>query len=166
MSYYSPFTYKPNCPFYIPPFNNNTCDSYTPNEYIEPPPAPAQYDGYDYLLAECELPHPNLNLTIHPNSAAAQLGLTPEELAPILKEQQEFLDTVSYEPKQYKHPLAECAQPLLHNLDIIIHPNSAAAQLELTTEKIAEVLEDQEQWMREAEVHTSMPTHTTYLEPE
>jgi hypothetical protein len=61
----------------------------------------------------------------------------------------------------------------LCNLDIAVHPNSAAAQLGLTAEEIAEVLEDQEQWMREeeeqknkAEVHTSTPAHTTYLEPD
>jgi hypothetical protein len=30
-------------------------------------------------------------LTTHPNSAAAQLGLTPAELAPILQEQHELM---------------------------------------------------------------------------
>jgi hypothetical protein len=31
------------------------------------------------------------SIHIHPESAAGQLGYTPEELAPILREQQEFL---------------------------------------------------------------------------
>jgi hypothetical protein len=84
MSHYSPFTYEPNSPFYIPPFNNNTHNSYLLNEYIEPSPAPAQYDGYDYLLAECVQPHPDLNLTIHPNSATAQLGLRVDPVSLVI----------------------------------------------------------------------------------
>ena len=71
---------------------------------------------------------------IHPNSAAAQLGLTPEELVPVLREQQ-----CEYE---YAQPLPVSAGPT-------IHPGSVAAQLGLTQEEIQEVLEDQEEWMRE-----------------
>ena len=107
-NHYSPFTYETDSPFYIPAFNHN---HHQPSEYSQQTPDPTQYDKYQYSPAENTQPHPDLDLTIHPNSAAAQLGLTPEELAPILKEQQEFLDTASYEPKRYEHPLAECAQP-------------------------------------------------------
>jgi len=35
--------------------------------------------------------HTQPKIIIHPNSAAAQLGLTPAELVPILGEQQEYL---------------------------------------------------------------------------
>jgi len=46
------------------------------------------------LLIEYAQPHPDLNFAIHSDSAAAQLWLTPEELAPILQEQQEFLNSL------------------------------------------------------------------------
>ena len=53
--------YHQNTPIYNPGYNN----------YWEPQLPPSTY--------------------IHPDSVAAQLGLTPEELAPILRDQQEFL---------------------------------------------------------------------------
>ena len=60
----------------------------------------APYDHYSQI--EYAQPHPNLDFTIHLNLVAAQLGLTPEKLAPILQEQQEFLnslDSRGYEPE-------------------------------------------------------------------
>ena len=42
----------------------------------------------NYSYWEPQLP-PSIH--IHPDSVAAQLGLTPSEMAPILQEQQEFL---------------------------------------------------------------------------
>ena len=108
--------------------------------------------GYDaYAPIEYAQPHPDFNFTIHLNSAAAQLGLTPEELAPILQEQQEFLDSLDslgYEPKQqwYEHPPTRHTQP---PFELDIHPNSMAAQLGLTLEEVREVNEEQERWFRE-----------------
>ena len=49
---------------------------------------PSQNSAYSYHYQEPQLPPCTY---IHPDSAAAQLGLTPEELAPILEEQHQFL---------------------------------------------------------------------------
>jgi hypothetical protein len=49
---------------------------------------PYHISAYSYHYREPQIP-PSIH--IHPESAAGQLGLTPEELAPILREQQEFL---------------------------------------------------------------------------
>jgi hypothetical protein len=46
----------------------NTYDNYPPYEYAQPPP----------------------ELDVHPNSAAAQLGLTPEELREVAEEQERW----------------------------------------------------------------------------
>jgi hypothetical protein len=48
------------------------------------------YDGYSQI--EYAQPHPNLT--------AVQLGFTLEEMAPILKEQQEWMATMSYMVEQ------------------------------------------------------------------
>jgi hypothetical protein len=53
------------------------------------------YNNYKYTQ-----PHPNFNLVIHPNSAAARLGFTLEEMAPILQEQQDLMATPICEPEQ------------------------------------------------------------------
>jgi hypothetical protein len=64
-------------------------------------------------------------------------------MAPILQEQQKWTATIGYKPKQqYEHPPARPAQPQPPPKIIIIHPNSAAPQLELTQEDIREVLDD------------------------
>ena len=107
-----------------------------------------QYDEYQSSQIEYAQPHPDFNLVIHPNSAAARLGFSPEEMAPIPQEQQELMATMSYEPKwRYEHPPMEYAQP--HADPYFVHPNSAAAQLGLTPEEIREVVEEQERWFRE-----------------
>jgi len=90
------------------------------------------------LQIEYAQPHPDFDLVIHPNSTAGQLGFTPEEMAPILQEQQELMATMSYEPKRwYEYPPARHAQP---PPKLYIHLNSAAAQLGLTQEETREVL--------------------------
>jgi hypothetical protein len=75
---------------------------------------------------------------IHPDSLAAQLDFTPEDLEPILQHQQEHL------PDEYAQPPLISAKP-------IIDPDSAAAQLGLTSEDMEEVIADQIEWMREEE---------------
>jgi hypothetical protein len=82
------------------------------------------------------------NAHIHLDSAAAQLGLTSDELTPILQDQQ----------REYqRHKLEyEAAQPPLCFADTI-HLDSAAAQLGLSMEDMEEILEDQREWMRQEE---------------
>jgi hypothetical protein len=79
---------------------------------------------------------------IHPDSAAAQLRLTPDELTPIIQDQQH----------EYQwHELEwEAAQPP-QNFAPTIHPDLAAAQLGLSMEDLEEVLQDQRDWMRDIE---------------
>ena len=50
---------------------------------------------YNHYYWEPQLP-PSIH--IHPQSAAGQLGYTPEELAPILREQQQFLQNELAQP--------------------------------------------------------------------
>src|ERR1700720_1800778 len=85
-------------------------------------------------------PRMTLSTHIHPDSVAAQLGLTPEELTPILQDQQ-----CEYQQHELEY---EAAQPPLY-LTHTIHPDSTAAQLGL--EDMEEVLEDQREWMRQEE---------------
>ena len=87
------------------------------------------YDPYDYS-------HPSPTDYISPNSAAAQLGLTLAEMAPILQEQRELMRD------EYAQPPPISARPT-------IHPGSAAARLGVTPEEMGEILADQEEWMRE-----------------
>jgi hypothetical protein len=104
-------------------------------------------DNSHYINSPYHIPAYNHNHTlpadyISPNSAAAQLGLTSAEMAPILQEQRELMrDEFTQPPTEpttyYKHTTrAESPHPPL------IHPNSAAAQLGLTPTEAAEV--DQE----------------------
>jgi hypothetical protein len=84
-------TYETNSSFYIPPFNYNQHYSYILDDYIEPPPAPTQYKGQDYQSVNYAQPHSDSNLAIHPSSAAAQLGLTREEIQEVLEDQEEWM---------------------------------------------------------------------------
>ena len=82
------------------------------------------------------------NIQIHPDSAAAQLGLTLEELTPILQDwqQEHQLHKLEYEATQPPH-----------NFVPTVHPDLAAAQLGLSMESLKKVLVDQREWMREEE---------------
>jgi hypothetical protein len=103
----------------------------------------AQYNNTPFYIPEYNSYHREPQLPpsthIHPDSPAAILGITPEELAPILRDQQEFLRN-------------ELAQPP----PIITRPTTyrlipATEQLGLTQEEVEEVLEDQREWIREGE---------------
>jgi len=122
------------------------------------------YDAY-YPPTEYAQPHPELDFTIHPNSAVAQLGLTPEALAPILQEQQEFLnslDSMGYEPEQQQYLRDEPAQPLpILTRPTTTHLTPATQQLGLTQEQAREVLQDQEEWMRDEEMREEKGECTT-----
>jgi hypothetical protein len=108
MAYYSPYTYETNSSFYIPPFNNNQHYSYILDNYIEPPPTPTQYEGQDYQSVNYAQPHSNSNLAIHPSSAAAQLGLTREEIQEVLEDQGEWMrGEEEQEQREGGHNMAE-----------------------------------------------------------
>ena len=100
-------------------------------------------DSY-YIDSQFHIPsyselHTQPEIIIHPNSTAAQLGLTPAELAPILREQQEYLrDEVAQPPPTFTQPTT-------------VHLIPATKQLGLTTEEVEEVLQDQKDWMRAEE---------------
>jgi hypothetical protein len=100
-------------------------------------------DSY-YIDSQFHIPsyselHTQPEIIIHPNSTAAQLGLTPAELVPILREQQEYLrDEVAQPPPTFTRPTT-------------VHLIPATEQLGLTTEEVEEVLQDQKDWMRAEE---------------
>ena len=60
-------------------------------------PTPFQNSAYSYHYQEPQLPPCTY---IHPDSAAAQLGLTPEEMAPILEEP---TDRDTTPPRTFNH---------------------------------------------------------------
>ena len=91
---------------------------------------------------------------IHPNSAAAQLGLTPEELAPILREQQceyEFAQPPTQPTAYHNHAIqAKPPQPP-SNPAPYVHLQSVAARFGLTPTEIAEIedecIHNQAEWL-------------------
>jgi hypothetical protein len=100
-------------------------------------------DNYQYTNSNFHIPTYNeLRVppepVIHPNSAAAQLGLTPKELAPILQECENL-------QIMFAQPLPILTRTTTNHLI------PATEQLGLTTEEVEEVLEDQREWMREEE---------------
>ena len=78
------FTYETKTPFFIPPFNNSH-PIHTQNKYSELPGTQTQHNRCDYPPVEYVQPQHNPDLFVHPNSAAAQLGLTSE----VMREDQE-----------------------------------------------------------------------------
>src|ERR1700720_2473373 len=104
-------------------------------------------------------PRMTLSTHIHPDSVAAQLGLTPEELTPILQDQQR-----EYQQHELEY---EAAQPPFH-FTHTIHPDSVAAQLGLTPEELIPILQDQhcEYQQEELEYEAAQPplysTHTIH----
>jgi hypothetical protein len=141
-------SYYTDTPLYIPPYNNSSNNNYVPPDHI------------------------------HPNSAAAELGLTPEELAPILREQQRkcWYEYVYAQPPWSALAVhddigAQSAPPPF------IHPESATTQLRLTPEEAREVHEEcihaqreiQEEMDREdratREWTTEQDTHNTHPPP-
>ena len=101
---------------------------------------------------ELQLP-PSIH--IHPDSAAAQLGLTPTEMAPILQEQREFLrnelrNEIAQPPPVLTRPAT--ASYRHEELRVIpstyIHPESPAGQLGLTPEELEPILRDQQEFLR------------------
>jgi hypothetical protein len=120
---YSQFTYQPSFPLYIPTFNNNNNpygEQWTP-EYREE--HVVQHNDYAYSLIaqpptehynhttqiESPQPPPNHAFYMHPNSAAAQSGLTPAEIEEdCIRKQTEWLkhenetDWMVHKGREYK----------------------------------------------------------------
>jgi hypothetical protein len=70
---WSPFTYKLDSPFHIPPFNNH---HHTPTEYTQPSLGFVHHKQYEDEPADYAQPQVNHNIAVGLNSAAAQLWLT------------------------------------------------------------------------------------------
>jgi hypothetical protein len=105
-----------------------------------------QIPAYNHHHSEPQLPP---STYIHPDSAAGILAITPEELAPILQDQQEFLQN------KFAQPLPIITEPTTYHLI------PATQQLGLTQEEIEEVLKDQRKWMREEEERQEVRGCTT-----
>ena len=80
---------------------------------------------------------------ISPNSAAAQLGLTPADMAPILQEQYELMrDELAQPPPALTRP--DTTNYGLEEHQVIpstyIHPESPAGQLGLTPQELDLIL--------------------------
>src|ERR1700729_993879 len=109
---------------------------------------------YNHYYWEPQLP-PSLH--IHPQSAAGQLGYTPEELAPILHEQQQFLQDELAQPL---HVLTKPTTTSYHcttqieatpNPTFYACPQQEAAQLGISLEELATISEEsiheQNEWL-------------------
>jgi hypothetical protein len=104
---------------------------------------------------------------IHPNSAAAQLGLTPEELAPVLREQQYEYECAQppTQPTTCHNHYAQAKPPQpSSNPTPYVHPQSVAAQLGLTPNELIaleeECIREQTEWLAiEDETPTSIMLH-------
>src|SRR6202050_386474 len=92
------------------------------------------------------------SIQIHPQSAAGQLGYTPEQLAPILREQQQFLLA-----EELAQPLPVLTRPTTryHRTTRIetqpdpafyTRPQQEAAQLGISPEELAAIAKDEAKW--------------------
>src|SRR6202167_2451449 len=106
---------------------------------------------------------------ISPNSAAAQLGLTPADMAPILQEQYELMrDELAQPPPALTRP--DTTNYGLEELRVIpntyIHPESPAGQLGLTPQELDPILRDQQEFLRNELAQPppilTRPTTTSY----
>jgi hypothetical protein len=112
-------------------------------------------DSQFHIPSYSEL-HTQPEIVIHLNLSAAQLSLTPEELAPILRERQlEYYlrDEVAQpltQPAIYNTTKVELQQPPPKPA-LYVHPQSIAAQSGLSLTEIAEIEEDciheQTEWL-------------------
>ena len=86
---YSLYTYETDSSLYNSPSHSNYHHSPTYTEDVQPPPDLAQYEEYEDRPIEYAQPPPAV--VVHPNSMAAELGLTTEELALVLQDQEEWM---------------------------------------------------------------------------
>src|ERR1700735_2067737 len=117
--------------------------------------SPYNTPSYNHYYWEPQLP-PSIH--IHPQSAAAQLGYTPEELAPILREQQQFM--LAEELAQPQRVLTRPTTTSYHRTTRIeatpnpvfyARPQQEAAKLGISLEELAAISEqairDQAEWL-------------------
>jgi hypothetical protein len=104
------------------------------------------------------------SIHIHPDSAAAQLGLTPADMVPILQEQREFLrnelrNELAQPPPALTrttstHHLRARAEP--QPKPTSLSPQQEAARLGITPEELAAIgedsIRDQAEWLAQDEV--------------
>jgi hypothetical protein len=96
-------------------------------------------------------PHRTPNTHIPPDSPAGILGLTPEELTPILREQQQIMRDELAQP-----PPILTRTPTTTTTHLI----PPTQELGLTKEEVEEVIQDQEDWLREEEMRQEMGEYT------
>jgi hypothetical protein len=104
----------------------------------------SQFDNTSFYIPTYNELRITRSTHIHPNSSAAQLGLTPSDLEPILQDQREYLQN------EYAQPPANQATSYHHNTRIKTPPNlaletqpqTATEQLGLTPEEAREVHEE------------------------
>src|SRR6202167_6237652 len=113
---------------------------------------------YSHYYWEPQLP-PSIH--IHPQSAAGQLGYTPEELTPILREQQQFLrDKLAQPPRVLTRPATtsyHCTTRIEATPNPVFYarPQQEAAELGIGPEELAAISEqairDQAEWLAKDE---------------
>jgi hypothetical protein len=106
-------------------------------------------------------PQPPPSIYIHPESPAGILGYTLEQLAPILRKQQQFLrDKIAQPPPVLSRPTTTSyhrTTRITTNPDpaFYTHPQQDAAQLGITSEELASISEasirKQNEWLAQDE---------------
>jgi hypothetical protein len=101
------------------------------------------YNNSPYYTLANYYNHPLPEDYISPNSAAAQLGLTPADMAPILQEQHELMrDELAQPPPALTRPATTNYGPeeLWVMPSTYIHPESPAGQLGLNPQELDPIL--------------------------
>jgi hypothetical protein len=121
--------------------------------------SPYYTPAHNHYYWEPQLPP---SIQIHPQSAAGQLGYTPEQLAPILREQQQFLlaEELAQPPRVLTRPATTSyhrttrieANP---NPAVYTRPQQEAAELGIGPEELAAISEqavrEQAEWLAKEE---------------
>src|ERR1700685_401084 len=120
--------------------------------------SPYYTPAHNHYYWEPQLPP---SIQIHPQSAAGQLGYTPEQLTPILREQQQFL--LAEELTQLPPALTRPTTGYHHTTWIetqpdpafYAHPQQEATQLGISPEDLAtiseEAIREQAEWLTKEE---------------
>ena len=116
--------------------------------------SPYYTPAHNHYYWEPQLP-PSIH--IHPQSAAAQLGYTPEELTPILREQQQFMrDELAQPPRILTRPATTSYHRTTRteatpNPAVYTRPQQEAAELGIGPEELAAIskqaVREQAEWL-------------------
>src|ERR1700691_4905309 len=121
--------------------------------------SPYYTPAHNHYYWEPQLPP---SIQIHPQSAAGQLGYTPEQLAPILREQQQFLlaEELAQPPRVLTRPTTTSYHRTTRieatpNPVLYARPQQEAAKLGISLEELAAISEqairDQAEWLTKDE---------------